>query len=184
MQTARDRYLLAAEEMARGRPRVALPLLKEATAQDPQNFWAWFLLGLCHDSLAQNADAAACYSTCIALWPKLPWPHYNRGLTHLRQVDYLQARADFDQAILLRPEDAEMRHPAGPGGARAETVSASASGPWCRARTGGGTARVFLMRAGARRRAGDAEGALRDREAGLQQKPTNARGWLRAVMLA
>src|SRR5207247_10561776 len=33
----------------------------------PQNFWAWFLLGVCHDRLTQYEEAAACYSTSIAL---------------------------------------------------------------------------------------------------------------------
>src|SRR5205814_4938252 len=59
-QTATDRYLVAAEHLAQGRIRQALPLLQEATEQDPQNFWVWFLRGLCHDHQAQDAEAAAC----------------------------------------------------------------------------------------------------------------------------
>ena len=83
--TAIDHYLVAAEHIARGRFQQAQPLLATATEQDPQDFWAWFLQGVCHDNLAQGSDAVASYNTCVALSPSSPWAYLNRGLAHLRQ---------------------------------------------------------------------------------------------------
>ena len=64
--------LVAAEHTAAGRYNEALPLLGEVTDEDPQDFWAWFLRGVCHDRLSQGTEALACYSTCIALAPREP----------------------------------------------------------------------------------------------------------------
>jgi len=58
----------------------ALTVLTEATLRDPQDFWCWFLLGVCHDNLGQPAEAVACYSTCLAISPDSPWASFNRGL--------------------------------------------------------------------------------------------------------
>ena len=68
LRTPRDHYLAGTERIAQGRYREALPLLREAAEQDPQNFWSRLALGLCHDGLAQDVEARACYTTSIALW--------------------------------------------------------------------------------------------------------------------
>jgi tetratricopeptide (TPR) repeat protein len=73
-----------------------VPLLQEATQQDPQHFWAWFTLGTCHENLAQDAEAIACYSASMGLRPRFAWSYFNRGLVHLRGQNFKQARADFD----------------------------------------------------------------------------------------
>src|SRR5207302_975875 len=103
LRTPMDRYLVAADHVAQGRFQKSLPLLSAATEEDPQDFWAWFLLGVSHDGLSQNAEAAACYSTCIALSPSSPWAYFNRALAQLRQQNYKLAASDFDHAIELRP---------------------------------------------------------------------------------
>ncbi len=177
MQTAQDYYLTAGVEAARGQVRQAIPHLRQALEQDPRHYWAWFLLGLCHDSLAQDAEAAACYSTCIALWPDLPWAYYNRGLTAMRQFDYKQARADFHEAIRLRPEPLfHIQRALAEEGLKhyPETIR-----DLDRAlELGASPARIYFLRAEARRLAGDAAGAARDREAGLREQPGDSLDWL------
>src|SRR5262249_14947004 len=107
LRTPSDYYLLATEHIAHGRFREAVPLLQEATQQDPEHFWAWFKLGGCHDNLAQDAEAVACYSACRGLRPKFPGAYFNRGLAQLRLQTLKQAAADFDQVIQLKPDSAD-----------------------------------------------------------------------------
>lgn len=178
LRTARDRYLLASEEMAKGHAKQALPYLREATAQAPQDFWAWFWLGACHDQLSQNADAVACYSTCIALWPHMPWAYYNRGLAHLRQMNYVQAKADFDQAINLRSDLPELYLQRSLAEQALKQYALAIEDLSMALELGAQPVRVHFLRAEARQRAGDAEGARRDRAAGLRTEPTDAQGWL------
>src|SRR5262249_6914596 len=80
LRTAADYYVVATADLAKGQFQQAMSLLAKATDKDPQDFWAWFLLGACHDNLAQSPEAIACYKTCIALAPNSPWAYLNRGL--------------------------------------------------------------------------------------------------------
>jgi tetratricopeptide (TPR) repeat protein len=107
LQSSSDHYLVAAEHIASGQFNDAVPLLVEATNRDPQDFWAWFLLGVCRDQMSSSREAVACYSTCIALAPRSPWAWLNRGLAHLRLQNHQQAAVDLDKAIELRPKLAE-----------------------------------------------------------------------------
>jgi tetratricopeptide (TPR) repeat protein len=178
LRTARDHYLVATEHAVQGRFRQALPLLRHATEQDPQNFWAWFILGICHDRLAQDAEATACYSTCIALWPEYPWSFFNRGLANLRQQDFPQACTNFDRAIRLRPDLAEpyinralARHGMGnyAGAIQDLTHALELGAPYTR---------IYFMRARVREKAGDRDGAQRDREEGLRRFPADEHSWV------
>jgi tetratricopeptide (TPR) repeat protein len=58
LRTAQDRILLAAQKAAGGHHREAIPLLHQALEQSPQDYWAWFLLGSCHNGLSQSTEAA------------------------------------------------------------------------------------------------------------------------------
>jgi tetratricopeptide (TPR) repeat protein len=108
-QTARDYYWLAIRHSDRREFDKAVPLLRQATRLDPENFWAWFFLGYCHGALLE-AQAEYCYTTCIALSSNAShafYPYFNRGLEYLKQQKYEAACADFDQAIRLRPDCAD-----------------------------------------------------------------------------
>ncbi len=178
LQTAADRYLAAVEHAAKGRYREAMPLLAEVTAEDPQDYWACFLRGVCHDHLSQGTDAIASYSTCIALAPQSPWAYLNRALSHLRQQNYQQAAADLDQVIVFRPKLVEAyKHRAlARQGLR---KYAEAIEDLSRALELGATAtHVYFLRAAVRERAGDADGAKQDRAAGLRRPATDEMGWL------
>jgi tetratricopeptide (TPR) repeat protein len=176
-QTVRALCLLAGEHLSRGRYREALPLLEDATRREPQNFWAWFDLGLCHDGLFQYADAVACYNTCQALWPRPQGVAFRRGVAELQLRRFAAARADFDQVLAAHPDFPEGYINRGlaslgldrPAEALADLDKA----------LGLGTVhtRAFFIRARIKDRLGDADGARRDREEGLRRPPNDERGW-------
>jgi serine/threonine protein kinase/Flp pilus assembly protein TadD len=178
LRTPTDYYLLATEHVSHGRFREAVPLLQEATEQDPQHFGAWFALGNCHDNLTQDAEAVACYSASMGLRPKFPWSYFNRGLVYLRQQNLKQAAADFDQVIQLRPDvaDAYINR----------ALARLGLGDYAKAiddltralDLGAPYTRVYFMRARVRDKAGDRDGARRDWEEGLRQEPTDEKSWV------
>jgi serine/threonine protein kinase/Tfp pilus assembly protein PilF len=177
-RTARDLGLLAGDLAFQGRFREAVPLLQQATRDDPRNFWVWFDLGLCHEYLAEDAAAAACYGTCLALWPDFAPLYVKRGLAYLRQHDYAQACADFDRAIRAQPEQVETYLHRGlarlglnrPAEALADLTHALDRGaPYTR---------IYFMRARVREQMGDLAGARRDREEGLRRRPSDEQSWV------
>lgn len=178
LRTARDHYLVATEHAAHGRFRDAIPFLDEATRLDPQSYWAWFLLGYCHDGLARDGKAEACYTTCVALAPRSPWAYFNRGVVYLRQQDHRRAVADFDRVLQLRPEmsDAYVNRALARQGLKRFTAAAQ---DLTRAlELGTAHTRVYFLRARARELAGDREGAAQDRAEGLRREPADEKSWI------
>jgi serine/threonine protein kinase/tetratricopeptide (TPR) repeat protein len=173
LRTPRDRYLAATELVVAGEFRKALPLARDATRENPRNIWSWFLLALCHDRLDQNAEAIACYGTCIALRPEFSFSWFNRGIVQMRADENEQARADFARVIELRPDWFEPYLNRGIV-EMALKEDASAIRDFSRSlELGAPDTRVFFLRAQARDRSGDVEGARRDREEGLRREPTD-----------
>src|SRR5262249_20158090 len=76
---------------------------KRRPGREPTIFWAWFVRGDCHAGLGEDVRAEACYATCITLAPDSHWAYFNRGLAFLREKDYAQACADFDEVLRPRP---------------------------------------------------------------------------------
>ncbi|RUL82323.1 tetratricopeptide repeat protein [Tautonia sociabilis] len=76
-RTARDLYLLATDLAVAGRFADALAKLETATRANPQLYWAWFLRGICHDRLGQDAEALASYQACVALRPEVARASFN-----------------------------------------------------------------------------------------------------------
>ena len=67
LKNAHDRYLAARLLAEEGKFREALPLLREAIRQNPQDYHLHFLQGICHDYLRPRTPRrSACYRTCIA----------------------------------------------------------------------------------------------------------------------
>ncbi len=178
LATSTDHYLVAAENIAQGKMHEALPLLAAATEQDPQDFWAWFLQGVCHDHLAHANEALACYGTCIALAPDSPWAYLNRGLAHLRQRNYQRASADLDQAIALRPELAEAYRNRALARQGLQQYDGAIEDFTRSLDLGASPTQIYFLRAEARARAGDRAGAQRDRDLGLRHEPKDEMGWL------
>jgi serine/threonine protein kinase/Tfp pilus assembly protein PilF len=178
LHSSADHYLVAFEHVARGRIQQALPLLLKATEQDPQDFWAWFLRGVCHDHLAQSTESIACYSTCIALAPTSAWAHLNRGLAHLRRQDYAQASGDLDHAIKLRPNLVEAYRNRALARQGLKRYAEGVADLTRALELGASPAHVYFLRAALRDSAGDPKRAQQDRAEGLRHPPTDELGWL------
>jgi serine/threonine protein kinase/Tfp pilus assembly protein PilF len=104
LRGARDAYLRGTALLARGRLDAAEIDLTQATALDPQRFWAWFALGLCHDAQGRYAEAAGDFSACTALRPDFAWPHLNRGIALAHAGLLAEARASYDRALAANPD--------------------------------------------------------------------------------
>jgi serine/threonine protein kinase/tetratricopeptide (TPR) repeat protein len=177
-RNSQDAYLTAREHVIHGRYQEALPLLRDAARKEPQNVHIWFLLGRCHDGLSQDKEAATCYTTCIALQPRIVQTHFHRGLVHLRQRDYSQARADFDHVLEMEPRNADAfinRALAWRGLKRHKEAIAdlnqalALNAPYTR---------VYFLRSRLRDAAGDKDGAQDDKQEGLKREPKDELSWI------
>ena len=100
----RDATLAARELLFGQKYAEAQALLASTTQQAPDDPDAWFLLGRCREALGEDGEAAACYTACIALWPRSGEVYLRRALTRLRQGAVGEARADFREVLRLQPE--------------------------------------------------------------------------------
>ena len=177
-RTAHDRYLAARVLAEEGKFRAALPLIREAIRVNPQDFNLHFLQGICHDYLAQNADAVACYRACIALRPKFYGAYFNRGLSYLRQNDFRSAIADFDQVVRLHPEFVEtysQRALALQGLNKDREAIADLTEALQR---GTRQTSIYFLRAKVRERVRDLDGAKSDFAEGLRRDPDDEQSWI------
>ena len=177
LRTARDHYLAATGLASRGEHAKALPLAEEAVRLDPQQFWAYFVLGVCHDHLEHHAEAMACFTTCTALRPDFAESWLYRGLAHLKRSDLDRARADFDHAAKLRPDwyepyiDRALAYRGLGDHLKAENDLTRALN------SGAPESHVYFLRAAERRALGDKRGAELDRIEGLKREPTDLASW-------
>lgn len=184
--SARDLCLQAAEESLRRRYGEARRLLLEAAQMEPQNFRIWLDLGICNERLGRYADAAACFGTCIALWPQFAPLYLKRAAAYLENKNYAQARADCNTALQMQRDDAEALTGADHCEAYvlralaylAEKQAPAALDDLTRALDYPHPTRVYFMRAHVRERTGDFDGARRDRATGLKLEPTDERSWV------
>jgi serine/threonine protein kinase/tetratricopeptide (TPR) repeat protein len=176
--SARNLALLAAAHSSEGRYQQARSLLLQARRLDPQNFWIWFDLGLCQDNLGQTRDAAACYSTCIALAPDFAPLYYKRGLAYLRLKEPREAGADFDQALRLDPDLGAVYVDRALARLELGQHAAALSDLDQALQRGQSPVRVLLLRSRVHNLAGNREAAVRDRAQGLHLIPTDEAGWL------
>ena len=178
LRTARDHYWRAGELAAKGQRRAALPLLREAAGREPQNVWAWLLLGNAYLDQGRADRAEFCYDVCIALWSDFPWAWYNRGLAHLHQKDYNRAVDDFTRCLQLRPDVAEA-HVDRALAEQGRGCLAEAEADLTRAlQLGRRDTRLYFLRARVRTKRGDAAGAAADRAEGRQREPGDEKGWI------
>jgi tetratricopeptide (TPR) repeat protein len=177
-RTVRDRWLAAREHAHEKRFAKAKQLLEPAVQEEPAHYWAWFLLGVCHDGLGQYDKAITCFTACIALGPDFHGPYANRGQVHLVRKEHEEALADFNRAIQLCPDHPDhymdralarwgLRDPKG---AIRDLDEALARGI--------GLTRVYFQRARIRRQTGDEKGAARDEAEGLKLRPRDELSWV------
>ncbi len=178
LRTALDHELAATSRALRGEYRKALPLALEATRLDPRDFWAWLTLGFCHEKLEQHIEAAAAYGTSIALRPDSAIAWFNRGIIQKQKGDYEQACRDLDRASALDPvwsdPHAERAIVKAHSGRVAEAVRDFTQA----IELGSTEGRLLFLRASAKAKTGDVEGARLDRLEGLKRDPRDDIGWV------
>src|SRR5262249_55942991 len=138
----------------------------------------WAGLARCYEGQARYAEAAACYSTCIALSPRLSWLAFKRGVVFLHLGNYAEARADFDEFLGARPDvpEAYVNRALALQGLKDD---ARAVEDLTKALELGTTqTRVYFIRSRLRARLGDRDGARRDRAKGLELEPTDELSWV------
>jgi len=96
----------------------------------------------------------------------------------LKQRFWERARADFDEAIALRPDlpDAYINRALAQEGMNQFTEAIADLSEALK--RGTPRTRVYFMRAYARENAGDRDGAKRDTEKGLRQLPSDEKSWI------
>lgn len=174
----RDKYLVAIDNLGRGELRIATDLLRQVTREDPGNGAGWIALGHCRLHQGDYAEAAACYSTCMALWPDSHWSYFNRGLAHLYAGQHEQAVQDFDRAAELNPEmeqafyNCALAHLGRKEFAHALTdlqVAQDKGAPECRVRFT--RSRILRMK-------GDSRQAMEELQRALELEPEDEEGWI------
>jgi len=178
VRTASDYFLSGSEAVATGRPREGLELLTRAIELDPGSYRVNLALAACFDRLARYSDAAARYTTAIALRPDLCDGYYNRGLAELKQGNHQRASADFDRAVKLAPERAEIYMHRSFAAENLKNYPAAIRDLDRALELGASKARVLSMRARARELSGDTEGARRDLAEALRTEPTDDIAWI------
>jgi serine/threonine protein kinase/Flp pilus assembly protein TadD len=178
LETARDHYLAAVEQMGRGDRSSARELLQHARRLDPQDAYICYALGLCYAQLGEYHRAAGALDASLALWPDFFASHYQRARVHDELGEHAEAIDEFSTAIRLRPEylDAYVdralaRLARGDyNGAEADLTHALEAGVQA--------TRVYFIRSEVRRLAGNVAGAEADRAEGLRREPCDEISWV------
>ncbi|MFL5330005.1 MAG: protein kinase domain-containing protein [Gemmataceae bacterium] len=177
-QAARDLYLAGTAAMARGRYHEAIPPLEEATNREPQQFWAWFNLGVAYMGAGRDASAEGCFNAAIALEPDHPMAHFNRGLTRLNRGLNVAAEIDFSSALRLKVDFKDAysnRAMALTGLSRFSEAEADLTKNIELDPT---ETRLFFLRADVRERQGNTAAARTDHEEGMNRRPADERSWI------
>lgn len=106
-----DHNFAADREARRQKNRWYIEILKEEIAADPADATRLDFLAAEYHQLGMYAEAAAIAERIVRLRPLDPRAHLFLGAYHLLyQPDLARARADFHQALKLRPGYPEARH--------------------------------------------------------------------------
>jgi len=137
-----------------------------------------YYLAWCYLNLRDLSRAAGSYDTCIALWPNFYHAYYFRGaaLNDLKELP--SALADFDKAIELRPQSPESYVNRALARLESKNYQGAIADLNAAIEMGARWTRVYFMRAVVKERAGDRDGAQRDREEGMRRTPTDEDSWV------
>ena len=86
----------------------AVQKFESAVNLQPNHFWAQCYLGVCHLKMRQWRLARSCFTVCLALRPRLVWPHILRGYANREVHAWSAAEVDFGRAAALlerQPDD-------------------------------------------------------------------------------
>jgi spermidine synthase len=108
--TEEERVVLARLSREAGRPREALPVLRDVVAAAPTDADARRELAAALASVGETDAAIAEYERAIALAPDSPESHNDVGLLYLNRDDLARAQAAFETATRLDPRSAAAWH--------------------------------------------------------------------------
>ncbi len=100
--SAYDKYMLASALAREGSPaslQEAIRLLSQSIKLDPTHYWSHFERALCQEQLGEHFLAAADLGTCIGLWPKSSWAHFNLGFLFDEQGRKAKAVEAYTEAL-------------------------------------------------------------------------------------
>ena len=160
-----------------GRYREALVPLYRYSEDHPRHFSAWFVRGLCHGALGQNAESAACWTACIVLEPDMPWAYYNRALLRLQQENYLAAVADLSNVLRLQPDSMAALMNRAIARKQMKEYSLALADLDRVTELSDAPSRAWFLRAEVKRLAGDPDGANRDQAEAMKRNPNDELSW-------
>lgn len=70
---------------------------------DPENYSAFYMIGLCHKELMQYEKAIASFYSCLGLLFHIPYVHYQLGDTYFLMQEYDKAVEALDTVLTLNP---------------------------------------------------------------------------------
>jgi tetratricopeptide (TPR) repeat protein len=169
---------LSALVVGRYQPRRAIALLDARPPADlaPGH---WVVKGECHAAVGEFAEAAACFTTALALHGR---PNADllarRGGAYLNLTRYERAVADFDAALAVDPDAPHLLVNRGLARLRrAEWTEAVADFDRALELWPEHT-RTYFLRAEAKARLKDVSGAAADRKFGLSSDPGDETSWV------
>jgi serine/threonine protein kinase/Tfp pilus assembly protein PilF len=107
-RTAWEFYVSGRCLLRAGRDTEAFVQLEKGVQLEPGDYYGNFCLGVCAARLGRNAEAIAAFSVCIGQDPQRLEPFLYRGRSHAFCRDWHRALADFDRALLIRPNVPEL----------------------------------------------------------------------------
>jgi len=104
-QGALDHFLSGEERYRRGDWEGAMNAFDRALALQPGHFWAQFFLAVCHLQGQHWEAAKAGLNACLTQQPDFVWGYLFRSFANERLQALPEARADFDKALALNPNE-------------------------------------------------------------------------------
>ncbi len=170
--------LQAGASAAEGNYRSAADTLAAALRKQPENAALWAQFGACSEAIGKLDQAAAAYSTCIALRPAWWRSYLWRGRVWLELKEWEEAALDLDFALSQRPKETAalaLRSLARIG----QKDYAAAENDLSRAiELTPSHTRLYFMRSRVRGMKGDDSGAAADLALGLKLQPTDEVSWI------
>jgi tetratricopeptide (TPR) repeat protein len=103
-------HLLGMIEYQRGRPKIAIALIRRAIKYNRKSAAYYSNLGTVYHALGRLEDAAGWYKQAVALQPGLATAHFNLASVFHTQERLDEAAACYERALVLQPNLAEAHY--------------------------------------------------------------------------
>jgi tetratricopeptide (TPR) repeat protein len=171
-------YLLANSLLENGQYEDAIRQLEDLRRRDPYDISLWFTLGQAYGGLGRLADAEACFSICVAMWPESYLGYYHRGRCRLETQQYVTALADFSEALLRKADYVPALINRAVCHRELKQLEAADADLTHAIELGADQTRVYLLRSEIRGQLGDSQAAAADHELGMRLTPNDELSWI------